>query len=402
MRVLILQAGFNELGVIQELHNMGHYVISIGNQVGLIGQKEVDEYYPIDYSKKEEVLKFAIEHEIDYICACCNDTAVLTASYVAEQMKLSGYDTYENSELIAHKNLFKKFAIEHDIMTIPAASFHCEEDAETYIAKGVEYPIIIKPTDLSGGKGVSRCDSAEEAVESMKRAFAISREKNIVIEPFIEGTQHGFCTFLHKGKVVSCSSNNEYSVVNPYRVEIDTFPAEGIEKYKETLIGQVEKMAQILNLQDGIFHLQYMEKDGKVYILEAMRRIIGNMYSVPASKSSDFNWDYWQARAGIGASCDAVPTRMEEKGYFAYRAIIPPANGIVKNVVIDPALEPYIFDRIQLCEKGHVVTNYLSDTLGILFFQFETEQEMKTIMLDDYHKVRVEMENEKSDRIDQY
>lgn len=394
MRVLILQAGFNELGVIKELHKMGHYVISIGNQVGLIGQKEVDEYYPVDYSKKEEVLAFVKEHKIDLVCACCNDTAVLTTTYLAEQLQLSGYDTYKNAQLIAHKDLFKKFAIENQILTAPAEAFYKEEEAKKYILKGVSYPIIVKPTDMSGGKGVSRCDTDAEAMVAIEQAFAISREKDIVIEPFIEGTQHGFCTFLHNKKVVACSSNDEYSVVNPYRVEIDTFPAKGIEKYRDILIAQVEKMAEVLNLEDGIFHIQYMEKDGCIYILEAMRRIIGNMYSVPASKSSEFDWDYWQARASIGINCVAVPERLEERGYYAYRAIIPPKNGIVKDVIVDEEVKKYIFDQIQLYEKGHVVTNYLTDTLGILFFQFGSEQEMKKIMLEYYDRIRVEMEDE--------
>lgn len=392
MRVLILQAGFNELGVIRELKNMGYYVISIGNQIGLIGQKEVDEYYPVDYSNKEEVLEFVKEHKIDFICACCNDTAVLTATYIAEKMQLSGYDTYKNSEIIAHKNLFKKFAVENNIMTTPAISFADEVKAKEYILKGVNYPIIIKPTDMSGGKGVSRCDSIDEALVATERAFAISREKNIVIEPFIEGTQHGFCTFLHKRKVVACSSNNEYSIINPYRVEIDTFPAEGIEKYKDILIEQVEKMAKVLGLEDGIFHLQYMEKDGHIYILEAMRRIIGNMYSIPASKSCGFNWDYWQAKAGIGMECKDIPIRIDEKGFFAYRAIIPPKNGVVKEIIIDERLQKYIFEEIRLCENGHVVTNYMADTLGILFFKFDTKEEMEKIVLRCYDKVKVEME----------
>ena len=45
VRILLLQAGFNELGVIQNLKNEGHYVIEIGNQQGLIGQRYVDEYH---------------------------------------------------------------------------------------------------------------------------------------------------------------------------------------------------------------------------------------------------------------------------------------------------------------------------------------------------------------------
>lgn len=393
MRVLILQAGFNEIGVIQNLKKEGHYVIAIGNQPGLIGQKYVDEYYCQDYSKMDEVLAFANDNDIDYICACCNDTAVLTAVYVAEKMNLQGYDSYESSEIIAHKNLFKRFAKKNEIMSVHAEEFNSLSDANKYVSKGIEYPVIVKPVDLSGGKGVSKCSNDDETCEAISNAFSISRTKCIVIEPFIEGTQHGFCTFLHNKKVIACCSNNEISVVNPYRVEIDTFPADNIDKYEEILIQQVELMAEKLNLVDGIFHVQYMECNGKIYILEAMRRIIGNMYSIPASKACNFDWDYWQARASIGESCEAAPTRMQQNGFFAYRAIIPDEDGIIKEIKIDKSLEPYIFNRIILEEIGTKVENHKAWTVGLVFFNFENQKQMNEIMIDNYDKIYVEMEH---------
>lgn len=394
MRILILQAGFNELGVISQLKKEGHYVIAIGNQPGLIGQQYVDEYYCQDYSQKDEVLQFMKEKKIDCICACCNDTAVLTSVYVAEKMGLQGYDSYESAEIIAHKNLFKRFARDNGIYTLPAEEFDRVEDAEEYIRTGIKYPIIVKPVDLSGGKGVARCDDEYEALEAVNNAFKMSRQKNIVIEPFILGTQHGFCTFLKDKKVIACCSNDEYSVVNPYRVEIDIFPASNIDKYQNILISQVEKMAELLDLSDGIFHLQYMESNGKVYILEAMRRIIGNMYSIPATKACGFDWDCWEARASIGESCLEAPKAMKKRGYYAYRAIIAPRNGVIKEIKIDESLEKYIFQRIILEKTGNIVENYKGSTLGIIFFEFQSNEEMKRVLLDEYNKIRVEMVDE--------
>ena len=393
MKVLILQAGFNELGVIDALKKMGHQVIAIGNQRGLIGQQYVDEYHCLDYTRMEEVYQFALEQRIDRVCACCNDSAALTAAYVAERMGLKGYDTYENMLIMCHKDRFKQFAMQHDILTLPSKSFSQKDSAFDYLESDTEYPIIVKPVDLSGGKGISKANSQPEALQAVENAFAISRSKEIVIERFIEGTQHGFCAFLHNQKVTAYSSNNEYSVVNPYRVEIDTFPAENIALYKDILIEQIEKIADILHLADGIFHLQYMVSQGKIYILEVMRRIIGNMYSVPAMGSSGFDWDYWQARAGIGESCDNInATKCTEK-YYAYRVIIPKKNGTVKDIIIEETLDPYIYSKYIFGSIGQKLDNYKSETIGILFFRFHSQTEMMHIMKDLYDKVYVEMDD---------
>ena len=392
MRILILQAGFNEIGVIRELKAMGAYVIAIGNRKGLYGQEYADEYHCLDYSKVDEVIQFVLDNKIDRVCACCNDTAVLTAVKVAEVLGQKCYDTYKNSVTIAHKNIFKDFAMKNGVMTVNSHAFNDIELAKKYVHNILEYPIIIKPVDLSGGKCVSRADTIEEANEAIQVAIEMSRSKEIVIEPFLEGSQHGFCTFLKNKKVVACCSNDEISVVNPYRVEIDMFPATGIEKDRDVLIGQVEKIAELLQLEDGIFHMQYIKSGGKIFILEVMRRIIGNMYSIPAKQIIDFNWDYWQARVHSGMDCEEVPSKLIESGYYAYRALIPPTNGRIKSIYIDENIRPYIFEEKIFYKKGHLVENYTAETAGLIFLKFASEEEMKTVMLEQYNNMKVVME----------
>lgn len=394
MRVMILQAGFNELGVIEALQKEGHQVIAIGNQPGLIGQQYVEEYICQDYSKQDEVLALAREKKIDRICACCNDTAVLTSVYVAEKLHLTGYDSVDSAAIIANKHLFKEFAKKNNVLTVPAESFEDICDAKAYVEKEVSYPLIVKPVDLSGGKGVARCDNQEEALRAIESAFEMSRSKHIVIEPFIEGSQHGFCTFLRNKRVIACCSNDELSVVNPYRVEIDLFPAENIETYQDILIAQAELIAERLELADGIFHMQYIESKGQIYIIEAMRRIIGNMYSIPASKANDFPWDDWEAKALIGSDCRKAPRKLESKGFFAYRAIIAPRDGILKEIKIDESVEKYIYDRIILQEPGAEIKNYKASTIGILFMKFSNRKEMQNIMVKQYNRIQAVVEGQ--------
>lgn len=391
MRILLLQAGFNELGIIEWFHEAGHYVVAIGNQVGLIGQKYVDEYICQDYSKVDEVLRLALDKKIDKVCACCNDTAVLTAVYVAEKLGLDGYDTILSAKTIAHKDLFKRFTKENNITSVLSEDFSDVKKAKEYAKNIKEYPVIVKPVDLSGGKGIQRCDTVQQLYSAIDNAFDMSRNKNVVIEPYVQGTQHGFCAFLHKQKVVACSSNDEISVINPYRVEIDMFPATNIEKYKKNLIEQVERMASKLKLVDGIFHLQYIMTNDGIYIIEAMRRIIGNMYSVPASKVSGFDWDAYEAQALIGSRIDNIEEHINEQGYYAYRALIAPKDGILESVLIAPEVEKYIFDRIILEKPGAEINNYKASTIGILFFEFSSREEMNKIMIEQYDKIRVEM-----------
>lgn len=384
MRALLLCASHNDLGLIRALRKLGYYIICTGSIQGQIGEKYVDEYIQADYSDKEDILKIAEEKKIDAICQCCNDFGVYTAAYVAEKMNLPGYDSYETTLLLHNKDRFKKFAIENKISTPAAETFTDEEAAIAWCRRHEQYPVIIKPVDASAGNGVSKADNGKEACGFIRKAFRASRAGKIVIESFISGTQHGFCTFLIDGKVAACSSNNEYSVLNPYRVEIDTFPADNFENVKEVLIAEIEKIALLLKLKDGIFHLQYIMHDNKPYIIEVMRRVLGNMYSVPANMLDNIDWDYWEVRAKCGLDCGEFPQCVRQEGYYAYKTILAQKNGVIMSVEIPREYEKYLIGKILLKQIGEEIGNYQSTPVGFLFFMFSSQEEMKKVLITDY------------------
>lgn len=391
-RVLILNTSHNDLRQILALKELGYYVIATGNQPGLMGEKYVDKYVQADYSNKEKILELAKSLDVEAICACCNDFGVITASYVAEKMGLPGHDTYENALIMHHKDRFKQFAKEHGIQT-PQAEYFLEEKEAINWLDNAEYPVMVKPTDLTGGKGVSKANTYEEAVEAIKMAFFRSKIKRIIIEPFIEGTQHACCTFIMNEKVVAYCTNNEYSFANLYLVEIDTYPANNFKSVKTFLLSEVEKMCSILKLKDGILHIQYRMKDGKPYIIEAMRRILGNLYMIPAEKHTGINWDYWEAKTHCGLDCSDFPAHFGEKSFYAYKTIMGTKNGRIKKVIIPETFKKYIFDEFMLWNPDKPIENYLSEQLGFLFFQFKTKEEMNFVLFDRYNDIYVEYYN---------
>jgi len=191
-------------------------------------------------------------------------------------------------------------------------------------------------------------------------------------------------------KVVAYCTNNEYSYVNPYLVEIDTYPAENFESVKSILINEAEKMCSILCLNDGILHIQYRMKNGKPYIIEVMRRVLGNLYMIPAEKHTGINWDYWEVRSHCGLDCSCFPTSIERKDFYAYKTIMGQKNGQIKDLIIPEDIKKYIFDEFRLWSPGKVIENYKSEQLGFLFFHFGTKEEMNSALLDRYNEIFVE------------
>lgn len=382
-KALLLCASHNDLGTIRALRELGYDIVVTGSIENQPGEHLCDKYIRADYSDKELILQIAKEEKIDAVVQCCNDFGVYTATYVAEQLGLPGYDSMETTLLLHNKDKFKQFAKEHRLISPIAEGFTDVDTALKYV-HAATYPIIIKPTDLSAGNGISKAENVEEAENAVRFAFEKSRNKRIVIEPFIRGTQHGFCTFLKNQKVVAVCSNNEYSFINPYRVEIDTYPADNFEQVKGVLIEQIEYIAKTLNLCDGIFHLQYIYDGKQPQILEVMRRILGNMYHVPGNEQTGIDWEYWETRVRCGLSLYEFPVDAKPNGYYAYKSLMATENGTIKSITIPEVYKTYLISQYMLMHEGDSIEDYKKQVAGFLFFKFPDTETMKRELIEGY------------------
>ena len=212
-RVLVLNGSFCEIPLIEAAHKLGYYVITTGNAKDLVGHTYADEYISADYSDKEAILKLVRENNISHVISCANDFGVLTAAYVAEKMGWHGHDTYENAELLHLKDKFKEYLNKKGIPSPLSRVFGDAESAKRYLDTA-EYPVIVKATDLTGGKGIMKAENAIEGYSAVDNAYRMSRSDNIVIEPFVTGVQQTFVAFLQKKKVVAFTGCNSYSPIN--------------------------------------------------------------------------------------------------------------------------------------------------------------------------------------------
>ena len=388
MKLFILNGAMHEVALIEEAKREGMYVIAGGLYKPVEEYCIADKYISADYNDLEAMRKIAVEEKIDAICTPCSDNGAINASIIAQELKLPGHDTPDVQRILSRKDDFKRFAKKVGITSPIAEEFTSEQDAINWIMKQ-PLPIIVKPADSAGGNGISTVNVCDEIKGAVEKAFNGSRTKTIVAEPFITGSQHGMCAFLIDKKIVACVSNDELSGENKYLVKTDIFPATGFENVKDQLYLEVEMMARELNIVDGIFHLQYIENNGKAYILEVMKRNIGNLYSIPASRAYDFNWNAWYLKTQCGLNCSTLRKPSKSPRVSGYTLIQGTKNGIVKDVYIDS----YILDRMHYQVgrwfDGYEIKNYVVDKIGIIFFDCANREEANYIAsnVDDLVKV---------------
>lgn len=391
-KVLILNGSLSEIPLIEEAKKLGYYVVTTGNAPELIGHAYADEYVPADYSDCDAILEIVKKNNIDRIISCANDFGAITAAYVAEQMGWPGHDTYENTLMLHQKDRFKRFFYENNIPSPYSVPFQNIEKALEYV-KQTEYPIIVKAVDLTGGKGINKAENYHEAENAVKEAFSRSRIKHIVVEPFIIGKQESIDVFIVNKKIVSLVTNNAYSPINPYLIQTEILPSDYEEELKEQLSDIIESICEKLELVDGVFTLQYIVKDGKPYIIELMRRCLGNQFLTVAEKVSGFPWHEALVRAETGLDCTKLRANLPKCSNVGHHGIMATRNGKIKNVVIDEEIERHIFKRIDILHPGDEIKDYMNERVAYIYYEYDNRDEILDVAEHFNDRILLEFED---------
>jgi biotin carboxylase len=373
-RLLIAGGGYADIPLILSAKKLDYYVITSGNRPDELGHRYSDEYQPADFSNPEAILDLAKRLKVSAICACCNDFSALSAAYAAEQLGLPGHDPYHVAQIIHHKDQYRQFALEHGITSPKALGFTNRKDALNNI-KSLSFPVMVKPVDLTGGKGMSTIREIGEAEAAIEKALAISRTKRIVVEEFVVGSRHGFSVFLVNGQVVFFFSDNEHYYLNPYLVSAASVPSIASSKVEQKLCVDSEKIASLLSLKTGIFHIQYILRGEEPVIIEICRRAPGDLYVKLVEHATGVDYPSWIVKASAGLDCSGL-VHAEPKGFFTRHCIMSASVGKVKDVIFDKSIEKQIIDRFMWWKKGDVVSDVMTAKFGIVFLQFQSQDEM--------------------------
>ncbi len=390
-KLLIAGGGYADIPLIQAGKALGYHVITSGNRKEDLGHCYSDECRLADFSDEAAMLRLAQDARIDAICACCNDFSALSSAYVAQEMGLPGHDPVAVASIVHHKDRYREFARCHGIASPTAHGFDTPGTALAGLAD-FRFPVIVKPVDLTGGKGIAKASGMSEAAAAVAAAFRLSRAKRIVIEEFVEGTRHGISTFVRDGKVIFHFNDNEYYFQNPYLVSAASVPGTVAPTVVAHLIETIERIVSLLGLKTGIVHVQYIvNREGQPVIIEICRRAPGDLYVRLVQHATGIDYSAYIVRAAAGLDCSGLK-QVEPRGFFTRHCVMTSRPGIVRDLVFDPSIYDNIVDRYLWWKPGDVITDVLTQKLGIVFLRFASMDEMVTKTEKMQELIRAEFE----------
>lgn len=394
---LLLLGGLRYLlPVIEAAHKLGCFVITCDYLPDNIAHKFSDKYINASIIEKEEILKIAKENKIDGIMSFAVDPGVLTASYVAEKLGLPGCP-YESVQILQNKVRFRQFLTDNGF-NVPKARGYSSTNEALLDFTSFNFPVIVKPVDAAGSKGVTKVESIEQLKPALDEAMRFSlKAKEIILEDYIESK--GFASdtdsFSINSDLQFVSFNNQFfdaKAKNPYTPAAYSWPALMDQRHQKELASELKRLVRLLKLGTSIYNIEVrVGKDDKPYIMEVSPRGGGNRLSEMLRHASGTDLISLAVRSAIGEPIEELQMPVYN-GYWAEIILHAEKDGVFDSLFIDPYLKKNNIIEIDLwVTEGEKVNSFNSatDAIGTLVLRFDSEEEIKQAMIKRDELVKV-------------
>jgi len=285
----IIGASYLQEPLIQTAKNMGIETHVFAWACDDVGEKSADYFYPISIIEKDQVLEQCRRIGIDGICTIASDLAAVTVNYVANQMGLIG-NTPECTLVSTNKHEMRKCFETHGD---PSPKSRLVVSADEVDTKQLSFPIIVKPIDRSGSRGITKLASAQGLEAAIEIAKEQGFEKKALVEEFAEGQEYSVEYISWKGTHHFLALTKKFTTGAPHFIETGHIePAPVDEKTLERVKSVVEHALTSLGVAYGASHSEIkISETGAIKIIEIGARMGGDFigsHLVKLSTGVDF------------------------------------------------------------------------------------------------------------------
>lgn len=396
-KLMVLGGSRYALPVIEAAHNLGIYVITCDYLPNNIAHKYSDEYCNVSIIDKEKTLEAAKRLNIDGIMSFACDPGVITAAYVAEQMGLPNVGPYESVCILQNKGKFREF-LTNNGFTVPMAKSYTSVEEALKDTEIFQWPVIVKPTDSAGSKGVTRVDDSRELEKSIYYALSYSHSEEFIIEEFI--TQQGYSSdtdsFSIDGelKFVSFDCQRfDRDAKNPYTPAAYSWPSTMTMEHQIELKNEIQRLLKLLKMQTAVYNIETREgMDGKAYIMELSPRGGGNRLSECLRYATGVDMITNMVKYSVGMPLDDISQRPYE-GCWAEIILHSDNPGIFKELWISEEILDNVVERDLWIKEGTLVGGFeaANEAIGTLILKFESQERIEEVLENQSKYVKVKL-----------
>lgn len=288
-KLAIIGASYLQRPLVKKANEMGLETHVFAWEDGNVVEDIADKFYPISVLEKDKILERCKDIGIDGITSIASDIAMPTVNYVADKLGLVG-NSIETTRVTTDKFEMRKAL---DKGGIPCPKFTLFETPNFANENDFTFPVIVKPTDRSGSRGVTKVENIEKVNEAIDKALNCSMKGRVIVEEFIEGREFSVEMISYNGDHEFLAITDKVTTGEPYFVEIEHHqPAYISEGIKKIIIETIKKALDVLGITNGASHSEVLLTSNKeIRIVEITGRMGGDLigsHLVPITTGFDF------------------------------------------------------------------------------------------------------------------
>lgn len=270
----IIGASYLQLPLIEKAKEMGFVTHVFAWAAGDVGETAADFFYPVSIVEKDIILEKCREIGICGICSIASDLAMVTVNYIAEQLKLPG-NSIRATEKSTNKHLMR---LAFEACGDPSPKSILVDEYTNLENLKLTYPVIVKPTDRSGSRGIYKLEDPVGLKNAVSSAIVQSFQKKVLIEEFAEGQEYSVEFISYRGKHHFLALTQKYTTGAPRFIETGHLePAPVEKKTLEAVIHIVTHALNSLEIENGASHTELkIAEDGTIRLIEIGGRMGGD------------------------------------------------------------------------------------------------------------------------------
>lgn len=314
--ILVFGCGPLQQSIINRAKKMGHYTVGIDPCADATCKDCVDAFEVVPGQDYDGHCTVVEKYGIDAIVTAATDKPLVMMARIAEKYGFPFYSV-ETAQWSTDKFQMKE---RFELGGVPHAQGRLISKAEE--AEGMVYPVIVKPRDNSGSRGVKLCRNKEELEASMNEALEVSKLDTVLVEEFIEGPEYSIEGLHHDGKSEVIQFTEKKTTEFPYNVELGHIqPANISEENKQKIREIVAKIGRALKFENCPSHTELKINERGIFVIETSPRLGGDyITSTLTPLSTGVNLEDELLRMALGEGINPKPQAVQYSGvrFFAF------------------------------------------------------------------------------------
>lgn len=306
--ILVFGVGELQKSIIGRAHNMGLFVVGIDPCADAFCKDDVDAFEIVGGQDYERTLAVARKYCISAVVTAATDKPLVMMARVAKELNLPFYSV-ETAQWSTDKYQMKQRFIAGGVPCAKGRLVKSAQETADFV-----YPVIVKPRDNSGSRGVKLCRTQEELQSCIDEALEYSHLDSVLVEEFIEGQEYSIESLHYAGKTEVIQFTEKKTTEFPYNVELGhKQPANLTEKQRNAVRDVIAKIGGAMHFENCPSHTELKINERGIFVIETSPRLGGGyITSTLVPLSTGINIEDLQLCLALGKTVDALTGRVEK------------------------------------------------------------------------------------------